>query len=185
MGAEGDDGLAGKIVFLQKGIQGLGHIAPPVGIAQKDGGVPVGVFNMGGQLRAGAGILFFGRLVHQRLMVQRVLLHRFDLEQVAAHRLLDDPGHILHVAQHLAVADHDAGPGHGIRSVCIHILRHGEIRDQDAGAVCRLRGIRLGLPLYKGNILRCLCSIRICRGALRLRIAGCQAAQQQCKGNQQ
>ena len=61
-------------------------------IAQDNGVVLIQVFNMGGQLRARVRVLFLRCLIDQRFMIQRVLLHRFDLEQISPYRILNDPG---------------------------------------------------------------------------------------------
>ena len=91
----------------------------------------VRIFNLYRELRACFFILLHCRLIHQRVMVQRILFHSLDPEQIAADRLLYHISHIFQVSHDLSVLYHNAGAGVCIDAVCIYVFRHGEIRDQD------------------------------------------------------
>ena len=87
---------------------------------------------MGGQLRAVVRRFFVRCLIHQRIVIQRILLDGLNAEQVAAYSLLDELSNVLGIAQLFPVPYHNTGPGHRIRPSGVRILRHGEIGDENA-----------------------------------------------------
>ena len=130
MGIERYDRLARKIIGIKERIEDHRHIAPPVGETHKNCVILSQILNVALDGWPGVILLLLRRQINQRIMIRRIRRFRLNAEDVCPGILLNDIGHILGIAQHLAVNDHNTVIfllGHVIG---ITGFRHGEVDNQ-------------------------------------------------------
>ncbi len=103
VGVKGNNRLAGKIVLVKERVQDHRHIAPPVGITDKDIFVGIKVFNRIFDFRSGTIVLFFFCKVNQFIVVGGIGCFRLNAENVSTDGFLNHISHILRIAQRFTV----------------------------------------------------------------------------------
>ena len=169
MGIERNNGLAGKIIFIKERVEDHWHIAPPVGIADKNRVVLFQIFNPVLDGRPCIIILFLRCQIHQCVMVGRIRSFRLNAKNICTCVFLDNIGHILGVSQNLSVNDYNAVVFFLCHVIRIRGLRHGEINNQRIG-IRNLSGLTFFLRRFRiHHLLRCL---RFCFCYLRIATTG-------------
>ena len=137
---EGDDGLAGEVIFVKEAVHRHRQVGPPVRVADKDGVVLVQVLDVRGQLGAGVFVLLLRGVVDQLTAVGRVDHRGADGEQVAAGILLNHVRDGAQAADRFTVDGAVAGRGDRVHAA---VFRRGKVGDQDVRAAALLTGSSL------------------------------------------
>ena len=103
VGVKGNNRLAGKIVLVKERVENHRHIAPPVGITDKDIFVGIKVFNRVFDCRSCVIALLFTCKINQFVVVGGIGCFRLNTENVSTNGFLNHISHILRIAQRFTV----------------------------------------------------------------------------------